>query len=295
MFPRDTEANFPVKRSPSLEALVAQFHLTDAFLALHHRQSFTFQRHGSASSRLDRAYLTPVFTHQLLEVSHLPSLSDHAALVVVLAGDLHRAPPPPRPSSYWKLNTSLLSNEDFLPSFTIMWQSLLDRRPRGACPADWWEDFAKPACRDFCIAYSKTAAHRRRELAAFLHSGLRAALRDADWRQVAVLRGRLAEHARYRLTGKAVRSRLDQAAGADLDLDLLEATDVGTATDLLRISARGGVLTDPQEIETEILDYFGALFQGRHVATADRPEPFDSGQPFTHLHFCQNFCRICLP
>jgi hypothetical protein len=43
----------------------------------------------------------------------------------------------------------------------------------------------------------------------------------------------------------------------------------------------GTVLTDPDAVQNEILSYFDALFNGRHQTAADRPEPFDSGQPFT--------------
>ena len=47
------------------------------------------------------------------------------------------------------------------------------------------------------------------------------------------------------------------------------------------------MLTEPAEVEEEVLSYVEALFQGCHAATPARPEPHDSGQPFvpdfTHL------------
>jgi hypothetical protein len=48
----------------------------------------------------------------------------------------------------------------------------------------------------------------------------------------------------------------------------------------LRISVGGRVLERAAEVEQEVVNYFEALFQGRHAATADRPEPFDSGRRF---------------
>ena len=48
----------------------------------------------------------------------------------------------------------------------------------------------------------------------------------------------------------------------------------------LHVTAGGQVLTEPAEVEEEILNYFGALFQGRHATTAAQPEPHNSGQPF---------------
>ena len=277
--PQDTEANYHQKRSPPLAALVADSHLTDAFLHLHPDgpPSFTFGRRSSAAARLDRAYLSPVFTGHLLAASHHPSLSDHAALFVTLAGSLQSSPPTQKPFSYWKLNTSLLSDEDFLPTFTVMWNNLLAGRPLGACPAEWWESSGKPACRDFCIRFSKLAAHRRREKVAFLHVALRVAIAGGHWNEVASIRKELAIHARYRLTGKAVRARVAATAA----MDLQEAAEgAGVAKGPLRLSAAGRILTDPVEVEEEVTRYFGALFQGRHTATAGRPEPFDSGRPF---------------
>ena len=46
-------------------------------------------------------------------------------------------------------------------------------------------------------------------------------------------------------------------------------------------TADGQVLRDPDDVQQEVLTYFEALFQGRHTATAARPEPHDSGTLFT--------------
>ena len=57
------------------------------------------------------------------------------------------------------------------------------------------------------------------------------------------------------------------------------------------------ILTDNDHIECEIINYFDALFNGRHVATPDCPEPVDSGHPFqpdfTHYgHFTDNLSQL---
>ena len=78
-------------------------------------------------------------------VTHPLSLSDHAALYVRLAGVLQVSLPPTIPTSYWKFNTSLVKEEDFLPSFSTMWAALVAAQARGACPATWWENKENPA------------------------------------------------------------------------------------------------------------------------------------------------------
>ena len=284
----DTAGNFRNKRCPPLADLVAAFGLTDGFPYLHPNiQSFTFFRRNTPGSRLDRAYIPPQLLPHLLAVTHPPSLSDHSALYVQLAGVLQVAQPPPIPTTYWKLNTSLLKEEDFLPAFTAMWMALEAARPGGACPATWWEETAKPACRAFCINFSRMVAHRRRELANLLLAGLQVALLANDWPAVTALKSRLHRLASYRLAGRAVRAGMARGPETAATVFQIAAEAAKPPVGPLHVSAGGQVLTEPAEVEEEIHNYFEALFQGRHVATVARPEPHDSGQPFapdfTHL------------
>ena len=279
--PLDTAGVFRNKRCPPLADLVAAYRLVDAFAFLTPAMaSFTFFRRNTPGSRLDRAYLPPTIAPGLLVATHFPSLSDHSALFLTLPGSLLAASPPPLPSSYWKLNTSLLQDDDFLPSFAAMWGRLVALRPAGVCPADWWEQVAKPGCRDFCIAFSKQAAHRRRETASFLLTGLQAALLAADWPAVTILKAKLQGFAAYRLAGRAVRAKLGGGPETADSVFQVAAEAARPPTPPLHLTVGGRIITDEQEVEEEVLSYFGVLFQGRHATTAERPEPHDSGRPF---------------
>jgi hypothetical protein len=44
--------------------------------------------------------------------------------------------------------------------------------------------------------------------------------------------------------------------------------------------ADGTVADTKEEVEEQVTSFFEALFQGRHAASSDRPEPYDSGTPF---------------
>ena len=46
-------------------------------------------------------------------------------------------------------------------------------------------------------------------------------------------------------------------------------------------TADGQILREPEAVQQEVLSYFEALFQGRHITTMDRPERFDSGTSYT--------------
>ncbi len=136
----DTTHNFSKKASRSWARLVSAYGLVDAAQKLGRLPAFTFHRRGSAPSRLDRAYLSSHLASNLQAVEHVASLSDHMALYVSVSGlSLEQAAKPAIPQSYWKLNSAILHEEDFLPAFTDMWNLLVAARPADTCPAEWWE------------------------------------------------------------------------------------------------------------------------------------------------------------
>ena len=47
-------------------------------------------------------------------------------------------------SSYWKLNTRILKDEDFLENFAGLWDVLKLRQEKFSDIADWWNVVAKP-------------------------------------------------------------------------------------------------------------------------------------------------------
>ena len=282
--PVDTGANYRSKRCRPLADLVAAFNFVDAYPLLHPLPAFTFRRRGMAGSRLDRAYLPGRLVGWLESVEHVAAVSDHAALYVQLQGGLGAVvPPQPRRESYWKLNVALLQEPDFLPEFTSMWTRLVAARPPGAAPGPWWEEVAKPASHKFCITFSRMVAHRRRETTYLLQAGLQQALEAEDWPSVVVLRGRLAEEDRYRLRGRQVRSR-QQTVAAEEDTIFHVAAERTASVGLTRLASTGPggqkeVLEALEDIKEEVINYFGALFAGRHISTTERPEPFDRGPP----------------
>jgi endonuclease/exonuclease/phosphatase family metal-dependent hydrolase len=183
----DTTANHKSKFCRPLDDFLRTFPLLDAFRHLHPRaREFRFCRPGVAHSLLDRAYLPRALMSSVVSVAHLATTSDHAALVVALSGSpLGQQPPsPPAPESYWKLNSSILSEPDFGSRFAEAWQALCSDRPDGVPASVWWEDYAKPFFRDFCQRFAKMVAHRRRETRNFLQLALGAVLKAEDWARV---------------------------------------------------------------------------------------------------------------
>ena len=128
--PADIEDGFGFnsKNCPALDDLVKSFGLTDGFRKLHpNKKEFTFIRRNCAKSRLDRFYVPQNLANALVEIKHKASLSDHCAVVakIKLEGLTLGHLPDKGRTTYWKLNTSILSHEDVENNFKITMLTLL--------------------------------------------------------------------------------------------------------------------------------------------------------------------------
>jgi exonuclease III len=284
---RDTQLWEAHKHSAALERLITRNGYKDAFRLLHPgQQEFTWARRGLAASRLDRLYLPPLLEASVRGVGHIPTTSDHMAIRASLDLAALGLRPPERvrgESFYWKLNVSVLQDEAFGPAFRAAWQHLLETsKPERQNPATWWEEVAKPAIRGFCIDFSKKLAERRKLSKELITRALALALEDEDWVRVEHCRDRLQQLNLQEARGLGVRARSELLDGELPNIYLLAREGRhGRSPGLRQVRrADGSVAESEQEVEQEITSFSEALFQGRHKATADRPEPFDSGSPF---------------
>ena len=129
------------KKSPDLADLVRDFNLSDCFRLLYpDKREFTWERRGKAPSRLDRFYLPQDMVAGLQQVSHHSFLSDHkyVKMELKLPEVVKKAKKKKdRDSGYWKLNSSVLDYEDFLPEFQVMWERVKQRQEDYEDIADW--------------------------------------------------------------------------------------------------------------------------------------------------------------
>ena len=140
--PKDTERNFNDKTCPALKDLIENCKYSDAYRFLHpDGRDYTFYRPNCAASRLDRFYLPQDLVGKVRSVSHQASLGDHHGTLLLLSlPDLAKDPAPASSSSpYWKLNTSILKDEDFLDNFSVMYEKLQRKIHDYPDVADWWD------------------------------------------------------------------------------------------------------------------------------------------------------------
>ena len=124
-----TQHNYRDKRSPSLSDILQNFGYTDLFSHLHPAaREYTFHRAGVAQSRLDRVYCPPGHENSLEAALHVTGISNHSGVECRARLDVRACPRTLGIKTYWKLNTSILTDPRFLPRF---------RRLYGELRAEW--------------------------------------------------------------------------------------------------------------------------------------------------------------
>ena len=230
------------------------------------KEEFTFFRPGCSASRLDRFYVPESLEMNIEDVHHIPSLSDHSGVklkmkldYVKLLGNKNSA------QTYWKLNTAILNEEDFLPSFKIFWNSILQLSPLSNDIADWWDNVAKPNIKQFCIQFSIQRKQRRTAHKQFLLSSLKLFLEDNNWEQVARIKESLNQILNEDLMGFVVRSRFGQNLEEERASLFHAGREVKNKKNCVTsLKVNGVIEKDPLVIETEVTRYFTALFNGHH-------------------------------
>ena len=289
---RDTTKNFKDKYSLDLNSLIKSFKFQDAFRVLHPvTLEFTFYRASCAPSRLDRVYLPPHLITKLCSVSHHPGLADHWAVHVELKLEMDRLELPPRPpQSHWKLNTSILQHDSFLPHFSRLFEQLEEEIHEFEDEADWWDEYAKPACISFCQSFSKDLAKQKKTYKAFLLGLLRFATTRGNWELVAQTKEKINIILKQEAFGLIVRSRDNQNAEEEA-ASLYHLNKVRKSNlDKLKVAQSGGqgyrkgasmeVTSDPQRIAQETVRFYDALLGGRQDQnlqdTGKEFEPYDA-------------------
>ena len=266
------------KFCPALKDLVRTQGLCDIFREkLPRREEFTFFRTGKAPSRLDKFYICRSMAEKVFDVLHVASLSDHCGVVmgVELEVEVLYLPRPKR-QTYWKLNVSILEEEDFLPDFVLFWRRISNTRHQYEDLAEWWDKFAKPEIKDFCLGFSVQRNRQRSDNKRFLLSYLKLVFADKKWEEVAKVREKLDTMLKADAIGVVIRSRFKQNTEdemASLYHAARESKNDKNNINALKID--GKVVKDKVKIEEEGIKFVGALFNGHQNSDLE-----DTGVPF---------------
>ena len=287
--PIDVEGGkgFDQKKCPALADLVKSAGLTDIFrFFFPGHQEFTFYRANCAASRLDRFYLSNDLINEVQSVCHMASLSDHFGIKmrILLPIVFNNSSRSKGRSTYWKLNNAILEDEFFLSSFKALWHHHLNAIENFSDIADWWDLLMKPKIREFCISFSKERNFRRICLKKFLLSSLKIASVNKDWDEVLRIKSELDTMIQSDLMGFVVRSRFQQNAESERASLFHACKEVkNDANNITALKIGNDIVTDAAQIESEVMRFFFALFNGYH-----KTDLSISNSPFTpenlHLH-----------
>ena len=146
---------------PELRILKTNLNLTDVWREKNAKtRLFTWRSfHDNIYSRLDRIYfpqqLLPLVTHT---THHTFSWSDHDIVTVGFGVPFASA----RGEGYWKLNTSLLEDDDYKTLIQTFWDEWRENKQNYNSLSKWW-DLGKVYIKERTIEFASAKNKRRRE------------------------------------------------------------------------------------------------------------------------------------
>jgi exonuclease III len=271
----DAAKNPSQKKSRELKAIVSTNSLIDSYRLFHPNQpGYTFIRNDSAS-RIDYIFLSQSSKENIESVSLIPApSSDHVAVCLELKAGNQQVPVSRMTSSYWKLNSRILSHPDFLDNFTEIYARLVARIESFQSVTEWWESCAKPQILMFLKIFSRTLATEQRQTKEAFYFLLKSAVGrgTAGFQEALELKHRIQDLDREVMEGVKVRSRFQENLEKERGslFHLARERKNAKANNLESLIVDGNLETDSARIQTTVLEYFNKLFNGR----LDRSENF---------------------
>ena len=253
--------------SARLSALFDSCCVVDIWRYLHPDSSgFTWTRwDGSIASRIDLCGVPYVWVSSVSSCDIVPCpFSDHCALLLSLSvPDV--VPPGP---GLWKLNTSILADDDYCNLVTTTWRAWRSSIPRFPSLAKWWEEgksLIKGLTIKYCCERSRTRSSNR-DLLVRLVNHLKAKVDGGSSSCVGPYHSALAELAKLDLEvarGAQVRSRarwieegetssayffrLEKKCGADRWIPAIRLDN-------------GAIVSSPAELCASFASFYTSLF-----------------------------------
>lgn len=276
--PLDVEQNFNRKKCENLKRVITTFNYCDIWRHLNPQTlefSYIPSNANDTPSRLDRAYLPDRAINICEDVHYTPSLSDHYALHIKFKGTL--PPPTSRPKTYWKLNTSCLKSEDFMPNFLLQWEWCVERKGDYLAIELWWEDLAKPTLQNFLKRFGRLCAIAIKNQKHFLFHLLKQYMDTNNFERAKVVREKLSTLISENSYGYSINENAEEEKISIYHYN--KCLKQGPNTSLSSLKIAGEEVTDPVQIEQEITQFFGALFNGHHRSDPEGGPPVDTGSP----------------
>ncbi|KAL9963192.1 hypothetical protein ACROYT_G032369 [Oculina patagonica] len=224
------------------------------------------QKNPVVQRRLDFWLITSSLQEEVENVDIIPAIrSDHLAISIHINGieETERGP------SFWKFNSSLLEDEDYIKVITDKYGSWLEEGKDIQDPRVLW-DFVKYKIRYETITYSKQKAKRRRDKLSALEEKIKECTANCDEHPIPeninnleILQTEYNRHYEYIAQGAIIRSRVNwYEHGEKSNKYFLNLENYKKKKSCIRklVVASEECTTDPKEIMTEIHTFYANLY-----------------------------------
>ena len=291
----------------SRDSSVALLHLldscvVDAWRSLHPGvRAFTWLRpNGAFASRIDLVGLPVVWSASLVSCDIVPCpFSDHCAVILStgVPDVLGRGP------GLWKLNVSVLSEDDYVSMITSFWLHWHSKKELFPSIVDWWER-GKSRLKGLTITYCKErAASRcvRRDVLTRLIDHLKCQVDDGVASCLGPYRSALAELERLdcaEAEGARVRARICWIEEGEASTAFFFRKERKQSADRWIPALRdsdGGVHSDVEGIGTVLSNFYSLLFSEEQCdlnAHDDLLSSLSSSLPPEHASLCEGLLSV---
>ena len=182
-------------------------------------------------------------------------------------------------STYWKLNNSILKDEEFLDNFSELWDWLQSQKLNYSDIADWWDDTVKPSIKEFCILFSTRRSNRRKDTKRFWFAYLKIVLNEKKWEEVTRVKEKLTSLLEEDSIGYIIRSRFKNNAASEVASLYHANKEMKNAkkNSITKLKINDVVVSEAKIIEEKVVHFFNGHHDTKLVDTGVPYVPDYSG------------------
>lgn len=251
---------------PALQNLVSDLQLRDVEKSVNKKTCFTFFR-GESMSRLDRIYGTELFIRNVISFESLATpVSDHHALILKFEIE-NNSDVTVHGRGYWKINPSLLYDEDIKSGFKNVIREVRARNIYNENICQWWCHHLKPKAK----AYFKTKSFEINSMITASKSFLYGCLKEITEKQregvdisreISFVKSKLMEIEQSRLTNLKLKTS-SECVLEDEKINMFQVSKRLTKSNSnqsFKLEINGKVTSHTKDIKTALENHFETLF-----------------------------------
>ncbi|CAL4118487.1 unnamed protein product, partial [Meganyctiphanes norvegica] len=149
--------------SKTLLHMVRTLNLKDVWFLKHKNIEYTYVR-TNFGSRIDRSYVKDLANYVTNVKTIHVSFSDHSCVWT----ELNLNDIPKRGKGYWKMNISLLEDNEIRDSFKLQWDKMCKDKNKFDNINEWWDMYVKKEIKYFFITKGKQLSNKKYGLIQYL-------------------------------------------------------------------------------------------------------------------------------